>query len=261
MKDQLSLFPKIENTSAVGPNYATLYDELLQESVLAICAAPRFTERHELLECLRDELPQKSPNTRRINAYKIMERFFPEENIHTPLVAWWPQLDEGTRRQLLFYTIACQEPLVIDFVTQVIYPNLGHADFSVEVARAFVTLRLLRPDLKTAERLLRLLKKTGWIEVNKGRVKLLQVQPTWPAFLFALHEEFGDGKRRCLTEFNESRLRKFFLLSDAQLQSLLLRGWNQQYIIYETRRKPEGFRLKMTLSELTETKIPDTGVN
>ncbi len=256
--DQLSLFPTVA-TAAVSPRgYVSLYDDLLREAGLAHDLAAQCTTREELLTLLQEKLPQASASTRRVNAYKLLERYFPGTDVRTPLAAWWRCLSERERLQLLLYEAARVERLVDDFVGSVLLPQVlaGSRTLRLEVLHAFVTVALLRPDAKSGERLLRLLKKTGWLRVEQEMLHLLETPPSWPVALYCLYREFGDGQAHPFAALTASRLRRLFLLDDRALESLTLQAWNGQHLAYETRLSPVGFSLRGTRAELTAAAPP-----
>lgn len=255
---QLTLFPTVAAPPPPPRVYVSLYDDLLRETAQALDLAPGCATRDALFAALQAQLPQASPVTRRVNAYKILDRFFHGAAVLTPLVAWWPHLAERDRRQLLLYEFARVEHLVDDFLATVLLP-LVLADRRVlplEVLHAFVTVCLLRPDRKTGERLLRLLKKSGWVTVAGEDLHLQAVQPSWAVALYCLHREFGDGAAYPLTELLHSRLRRVFFLSDRLVEEILMQAWNGQHFIYETQASPVRFRLVRSLAELTAAPPP-----
>lgn len=255
---QLALFPTVTAPPAPPRVYVSLYDDLLRETGLALELAPGCATRDALFVALQAKLPQASPVTRKVNAYKILDRFFHSDAVQTPLVAWWPHLTERDRRQILLYEFALVEHLVDDFLAQVLLP-LALADRRVvplEVLHAFVTVCLLRPDRKTGERMLRLLKKSGWVTVAGEDLHLQAVAPSWPVALYCLHREFGDGAAHPMTALLASRLRRVYFMTDRQVEEVLLQMWNGQHIIYETQVSPVGFRLVRSLAELTAAPPP-----
>jgi len=258
MTDQLALFPTVAAPAPAPRTYVSMYDDLLKETAQAMLLAPGCATRDDLFNLLQEKLPQASPATRRVNAYKILERFFPPGVPQPPVVAWWPQLTERDRLQLLLYEFGFSDHLVDDFLRQVLCPlaQAGRRVLPVEVLHAFVTVCLLRPDRKSGDRLLRLLKKAGWVTVAGEDLHLQAVAPSWAVMLYCLHREFGDGRAYPLAALLAARFRHVFFLTESAVEEVLLQAWNAQFIIYETQMSPVGFRLARTLAGLTAAPPP-----
>ena len=257
MDTQLSFLPKIEKSEIEERRYNSLYTEMISESLEALRQAHKFSVLKEFNAFLMSTLPQRSPITRDRNANKIIDRYIENGNMDSPLVRVFREVKEKRiLEELLYFHFLNRERIVNDFARDVLFRRLKSGFLNKEAVGAYVLLALGREDKETSRRIVRALSKLGIIKKEKSRLVFGYYRPHFLSFLYILHYEFSKPGSYPYGEVVSSNLRRIFLVSDKDLEDLIIEAWNKGCIEYSS-RGDNRIEVRYSLQEIGEKIIEE----
>jgi hypothetical protein len=131
------------------PEMRTFANDETANALALIPEAHRFADVEEFRAFLRERLPYNSISTRRRRATYIIERFFPDGQLNTPL-AYYAAHCRSTEdlKPALFYHLLRAEPLAAKAADELVWPAVPLGQLDREQMREFV-LRCL-PEIGSA---------------------------------------------------------------------------------------------------------------
>lgn len=164
---------------------------------------------------LQDTLPYNSESTRIRRANYLLNRFFPQGTLDTPLAFFAARCDEADLKIAVFYEMLVAEPIAAQVAEDVLWPALPRGFVSTTVIREFIESRL--PGLKPAT-----LHKTLQSVLNT--FSLLDVAPrrddglvlelhagTLAGFLYVLAAEYPQPGMYRFEDLDQGPMRRWLL--------------------------------------------------
>jgi len=175
---------------------STLQDFPWEESVQAVKDSLRFDSYPAFAEHVFDTLPQNSPQTRRRYTSLIRRWFFSDRQLPSlPGRVWAAYGDEKILCDVMRVCVLSQEPVVAAFIERFIRPAPPGTELQVDVFRIYVEETYGEFKRQSRERLVRTLRKLGFI-ARIGQTWFTQAIPRpATAFLILLHEQFAPTPR------------------------------------------------------------------
>lgn len=144
---QLTLFdlgskadPKAKNASPKERSMRIFTDDEVANALYFLPKAATFNSIEEYRTYLFDNLPYNAGETRRRRASYILDRFYSEGRINTPLTFYTSNSSSLSElKPAIFYHILQAEPLVVKVAEELIYPFLPIGRVNREQIREFIT--------------------------------------------------------------------------------------------------------------------------
>lgn len=176
---------------------STLQDFPLEAGVQAIKDSVNFTDFEAFYRYLLDSLPQNSPETRRRYASLVVRWLFPERKLGGILPrAWQVYRDDQLLLELARVTVLEVEPVIAQFVTEVVQSLPVGQDFDRAQARDFITSLYGAFKQNSYKRLLFSTKHLGFLErFGSSSWIVAAVQPPADALLILLHARLAPTPR------------------------------------------------------------------
>ncbi len=173
-------------------NPCTIQDLYLEECLLGVTLAETSTSVESLRERLEYELPQGSPETRRLYAMRICKWLYPNGCLDSaPLAAWRAYHDEQILLDHFRVRYLEAVPILGKFVCGPLAAVEDGASFTVDSVRAFVVAQCGQAVPKTVRRISTNLNKLGFLRrLGSGLVKTaVNYDPT--SVVLELHRVFA----------------------------------------------------------------------
>lgn len=176
------------------PDMRTYANDEVANALTFLPQAARFETCEAFKEHLRHKLPYNSETTRQRRANYILERFFPDGRLDTPLTYYAARCTPEDLKPVIFYHICRAEPLVAAVAEELVWPALPRGYVERETLREFI-LRYL-PDIAVSsqQKVLRSLLDTYTLlavgEADDTTLRFRVHPSTLPAFLYGLTAEF-----------------------------------------------------------------------
>lgn len=191
-------------------------DDEIANTLTFIPQAAQFKDLAAFKAYLLERLPYNSALTRQRRTNNILNRFFSEERLETPLTYYAAHCTSpDDLKPALFYQVLKAEPLAVKVAEEFIWPALPIGSVRREAMREFIPRYL--PDVSVASqaKILHSLFRTYnllSIGVAEGDTLRFQVHPgTLEAFLYLLTAEFPQPGMYTFEAMEEGPLRRWLL--------------------------------------------------
>lgn len=207
---QLNLFELEPEVQKIPAAHATIKQPVVKERPMRVFAndevanslnflpqAANYKSLEEFQSFLCEKLPYNAAETRRRRARNILERFYPEGHINTPLSYFTAQCSSKADLQpVVFYHVLKAEPIAAKIAEELIWPALPIGRVERDQVNEFI-LRYL-PDVKPAslEKILESLSHTYSLTdigaLDKKGIRFQLRQGSLESFLYLLTSEFQE---------------------------------------------------------------------
>ena len=180
----------------------TIQDLYVQECLLGVKLAEKLSSVDDLRLRLSEELPQNSPETRRLYAQRICTWLFPNRTLDSaPLLAWRAYHDEQILLDHFRVRYLEAIPLLGRFVTGPL-ASIGIGDvLSTDAVTTFVSRECGSAIPRTIERIPRNLLKLGFLSKNGG--DYVRTVPSYDPTSVILEAHRLFGQTPSTTPFSE----------------------------------------------------------
>jgi hypothetical protein len=162
----------------------------------AIKESTEFTDFETFYQHLLQNLPQNSPGTRKRYASMVIRWFFPERKLGGLLPTVWKVYgDEQLLQELMRATTLAVEPVIANFVTQVILPVEPGERFSAEFMRNYIVATYGAYKENSNKRLLITLRHLGFLIRNGSEWLVAAIPRPADALLLLLHSWLAPTPR------------------------------------------------------------------
>ncbi len=169
-----------------------LQDILFEETIMAIKIAQEVKSVPELIQRLRNELPQNSPNTRKRNTSIILGRFYPNNNVEEfPTLVLRHYKDETLLREVLKVLFPIKEPIIGDLIQHYLFPLQPGTELPQDFFVRFVKETYGKSNKKISTRCSSAASLLGWTHRDKGKNYVMQKLPDLTVFLLFLHYTYA----------------------------------------------------------------------
>ncbi len=235
---QPALF-QLPSEPAEAPEVRTYANDEVANALTFLPQAARFESLAAFKQHLQASLPYNSESTRVRRANYILNRYYPDERLDTPLTYYAARCSEAALGPVLFYHVLKAEPLARQVAEDLVWPALPVGHIEREALRAF--LRQSLPDIKPAserkivQALLNTYPLLPSVSVDDARISFRLQSGELPAFLYVL-----------LAEFPEPGIYPFGALEQGPLHRWLL--WDRAWM----RRQLYNLRDLGTIAKVSE---------
>lgn len=191
-------------------------DDETENSIKFLPAVCNYQSLEEYRDYLVEHLPYNSLSTRKRRASYILNRFFPEQSLQTPLAGFLKRSPSLVALQaVVFYSILKVEPLPRRVAEELIYPNLPLGFIRRSELVEFI--KASQPDLlpasieKAVIAITKLYKESGMAIGKEDRLYFHQQVCDIDGFLFLLLNEFPQPGMYKFDEVFQGPLQKWML--------------------------------------------------
>ena len=175
----------------------TFANDEISNSLQFIPKASQFNDIETFKEYLEDNLPYNSFSTRRRRANYILNRYFPDGNIHTSLV-YFAENCSGDQelKEAIFYQVLKAEPIAAICAEELIWSSVPRGSIAREELLNFILQYL--PDISNSSQkntIRSIFNTYDLLGIGKQEDKLLRVQihnGTLEGFLYVLASEYSE---------------------------------------------------------------------
>ena len=175
---------------------STLQDFPLAAGMQAIKDSLTFTDFDTFYQDLLENLPQNSPETRHRYASLIVRWYFPQRKLESLLArAWQAYGDDQLLTELIRVAVLEIEPVIAQFVTQVVQPLSPGESVDSLVMRDFITVLYGAYKANSHKRLIKTAHDLGFIERRGNGWTVAAVQSPADALLILVHARLAPTPR------------------------------------------------------------------
>jgi hypothetical protein len=215
--DALDAFdPPSEPGDQSKKNMRTFTNDLAGAALEYLPQIVTFQQMAEFQRHLEETLPYNSISSRKRYARNLLNRYYPANNVDTPLTqlfTWQPA--KTTLQAALFYETVRAEPTVKFVAEEIIWPALPTGDVSRQQLRQQIESRFPDVSLATIKRmvysLLNVYAVFGIGELDEERLRIQVHESELPAFLYILTAEFPQPGIYSFDALEQGPLRRWLL--------------------------------------------------
>jgi hypothetical protein len=198
------------------PEMRTFANDETANALALIPEAHRFADAEEFRAFLRDRLPYNSISTRRRRATYIIERFFPDGQMNTPLAYFAAHCESNEHlKPALFYHLLRAEPLAAKMAEELVWPAVPLGQIDREQIREFVLRHLPEIGPASQSKVLQSLSNSFTqlgVATGDGRRLHFQIHPgTLAGFLYVLTALFPRPGMYSFGELENGPMRRWLL--------------------------------------------------
>jgi DNA repair protein RadC len=195
---QPTLFSASKKTTSKVREMRVFANDEIANALIHVPKAPEFENIVLFKKYLEDNLPYNSVETRQRRANYILDRFFPDGDLNTPLLYFVSRTTSSdSLKQVFFYQLTTVEPILKKVVEDRVYPSLPIGKVTRDQLREFMLMYL--PDIETSSQskvLRSLLNSYNLLGIGREEDNILkfQLKPgTLDAFTYVLSAEFPES--------------------------------------------------------------------
>jgi len=211
-----TLGPLFDEAPAAEPEMRTYANDEVANALEVIPRAAQFDSFDAFKDYLVQNLPYNSQSTRKRRASYILERFFADERLDTPLTYYAAQCSSHEDlKPVVFYHVLKAEPLAAKVAEELIWPALPLGRTEREDVRALILQHLPDASKASQAKMLQALFKTYEIlsvAAEDGTGLRFHIhEGTLPAFLYVLTAEFPKPGMYSFEELEHGPMRHWLL--------------------------------------------------
>lgn len=181
---------------------------MLKEAIRILPTLPDSESIDEIRSFIRNNLHFSAEQTRERNASYIIRRMFPNGLADHPLRAFAKAFpDTQELRDICFYRFLQAESLEVEFVEDLILPNLGTGKLTRDRIRQYLKEKF--PEIRSigdcSQAIVDALSAAGIVNADRTKISFAYRDIPIPSFAFVLHSEFPEPGMYDIRKLTENR--------------------------------------------------------
>lgn len=206
---------------------------VLKEAIKLMPMLPDTNSLEEIKEYLRGQLHFNAAQTRQRYANYIVRRMFPEGQADPAMRNFAKAFENNQNlREVAFYRFLKAEPLLVQVIGELLFPNLGNGILGRDKLRSYLSNRFptFRSVNDCAQGVSDALSAGGIAKVDRLKIMFGYREIPLPAFAFVLHSEFPEPGMYDIGTIETNKLIRAMLWQPDQLLPALYELRNQGLI-------------------------------
>lgn len=193
---------------------------MLREAIQLLPSLPDSESLDETRSFLRSNLHFSAEQTRQRNTAYIVRRMFPDGYADSPLRSFAKVFSNTQElRDVCFYRFLIAEPLVLEIIEDLMFPNIGSGRLSRDRVKKHLTERFpeSRSILDCIQAIINALTAAGIAKSNRTQISFSFRELPSASFAFVLHSEFPEPGMYDIRKLEENRMIRGMLWNPERL--------------------------------------------